>query len=54
MPYGDFLGNVKGHFGPVNALAFSPNGKMFASGGEEGIVRLHHFDNEYFNAKHAY
>ena len=54
MVYGDYLGHVKGHFGPVNALAFSPNGKMFASGGEEGIVRLHHFDNEYLHGKHSY
>jgi translation initiation factor 3 subunit I len=23
----DEIGNVKGHFGPVNALAFSPDGK---------------------------
>jgi len=37
-----------GHFGPVNALTFSPDGKGFASGGEDGYVRLHHFDKSYY------
>lgn len=49
--YGEYLGCIKGHFGPVNTLAFSPNGHSFASGGEDGYVRLHHFDKEYFNFK---
>ncbi|CAI9089258.1 OLC1v1023799C1 [Oldenlandia corymbosa var. corymbosa] len=42
------IGGVKGHFGPINALAFNPDGKSFASGGEDGYVRLHHLDQEYF------
>lgn len=45
------IGGVKGHFGPINALAFNPDGKSFASGGEDGYVRLHHFDQDYFNIK---
>ncbi|XP_059280317.1 eukaryotic translation initiation factor 3 subunit I-like [Lycium ferocissimum] len=45
------IGGVKGHFGPINALAFNPDGKSFASGGEDGYVRLHHFDHDYFNIK---
>jgi translation initiation factor 3 subunit I len=45
------IGGVKGHFGPINALAFSPDGKSFSSGGEDGYVRLHHFDSNYFNIK---
>ncbi|KAL2934349.1 Eukaryotic translation initiation factor 3 subunit I [Bienertia sinuspersici] len=45
------IGGVKGHFGPINALAFNPDGKSFASGGEDGYVRLHHFDPDYFNIK---
>ncbi|CAI8606540.1 unnamed protein product [Vicia faba] len=45
------IGGVKGHFGPINALAFNPDGKSFSSGGEDGYVRLHHFDQDYFNIK---
>ncbi|CAH8266147.1 unnamed protein product [Arabidopsis lyrata] len=45
------IGGVKGHFGPINALAFNPDGKSFSSGGEDGYVRLHHFDSNYFNIK---
>ncbi|KAG6764365.1 hypothetical protein POTOM_031831 [Populus tomentosa] len=65
------IGGVKGHFGPINALAFNPDGKrysfcylilgllpypryvseIFSSGGEDGYVRLHHFDPDYFNIK---
>jgi len=42
------IAQVRGHFGPINAVAFSPDGTAFASGGEEGYVRLHHFDADYF------
>lgn len=44
------MGQVKGHFGPVNTLAFSPDGKSYASGAEDGYIRLHHFDKDYFNS----
>ncbi|CAI5726539.1 unnamed protein product [Peronospora destructor] len=38
----------KGHFGPINTIGFiSENGKSYASGAEDGYVRLHHFDNDY-------
>jgi len=42
------LGSIPGHFGPVNVLSYSPDGRGFASGGEDGYVRLHHFDKSYF------
>ena len=45
------IGRVKGHFGPINTLAFHPNGTEFASGGEDGYVRIQKFDPEYFKFK---
>ena len=46
--YGEELGTVKGHFGPVNYVTYSPDGKSYVSGGEEGFVRVNTFDEEYF------
>lgn len=42
------IGRVGGHFGPINTLAFHPLGTGYASGGEDGFVRVHHFDSNYF------
>jgi len=46
--YEEELGSVPGHFGPVNVVSYNPDGRGFASGGEDGYVRLHHFDDDYF------
>mmetsp|Transcript_93 Transcript_93/g.148 ORF Transcript_93/g.148 Transcript_93/m.148 type:complete len:328 (+) Transcript_93:115-1098(+) len=40
--YQEEFGQVRGHFGPINTVAFSPDGKSFVTGGEDGYVRLHH------------
>ena len=50
MIYAEEFGSVKGHFGPINALAVHPYGKSYASGSEDGFIRLHHFDSTYLNA----
>lgn len=42
------FGRVKGHFGPINSVAFHPDGKSYSSGGEDGYVRVHTFDPSYF------
>ena len=45
------IGGIRGHFGPVNALAWNPDGRSFTTGGEDGYARIHHFDNDYFRIK---
>jgi len=45
------VGRVRGHFGPLNYVAVSPVGNMYCSGGEDGYVRVHHFDPPYFDFK---
>lgn len=42
------FGRVAGHFGPINTIAFAPDGRAYVSGGEDGYVRMHFFDDEYF------
>jgi len=44
----DECGRVRGHFGPINTIAVHPDGKSFSSGGEDGYVRVHTFDPDYF------
>ncbi|KAM7198631.1 eukaryotic translation initiation factor 3 subunit I [Rhypophila sp. PSN 637] len=45
----DEIGRVRGHFGPLNTVAADPTGKGYASGGEDGYVRVHQFDKGYFD-----
>lgn len=45
----DELGRVKGHFGPINTIVAHPRGTSYASGGEDGYVRIHHFEKAYFD-----
>jgi len=45
------VGRVKGHFGPINTIAVHPGGTSYASGSEDGFVRVHHFDDSYHRAK---
>jgi len=40
---------VKGHFGPINTLAFHPSGNAYSSGGEDGYVRMQNMDSDYTN-----
>eukprot|EP01135_Chromosphaera_perkinsii_P004801 Nk52_evm32s296 gene=Nk52_evmTU32s296 len=48
------IGSVKGHFGPINSVAFHPDGKTFVTGGEDGYVRINPFDDDYFEFEFEY
>jgi len=44
----NLVGLVKGHFSPINCVSYSPDGRYFATGGEDGNVHLYAFGKEYF------
>jgi len=43
------FGRVRDHFGPINSVAYHPDGKSYSSGGEDGFIRVHYFDKSYFD-----
>lgn len=46
------IGEMKGHFGPINTIATDPKGQSYASGSEDGYIRLHHFEKSFFDFKY--
>jgi len=48
MMFGEEYGAIHAHFGPVNTLAFSPNGKLLASGSEDASIKVHKLDDDYY------
>lgn len=41
------IGKLKAHFGPVNSVAFSRNGKFFVTGGEDGYIKVFKFSDKF-------
>ena len=50
LVYQKYMGSMKGFFSTINCSDFHPSGNSFATGAEEGQIRLVHFDDEYFES----
>lgn len=46
-----FLTQIISVFSNIFAVAINPNGRNYASGAEDGYVRLHFFDKSYLDMK---
>ena len=42
------VGSIRGHFGPVHSIDVHPEGRIFITGSEDGQIRFHKLDDEYF------
>ena len=49
--HNELLATIKGHFGTVHTVAYSPDGSSFVSGSEDGYVHYHRMLPEYFTKK---
>jgi translation initiation factor 3 subunit I len=52
--YGDEIAIIPGHFGPIQTLDVHPTGRLFATGAQDGYVRVHIFDDAYVSLPHDY
>ncbi|VDM75665.1 unnamed protein product [Strongylus vulgaris] len=54
MVFEEEFARFKGHFGPINTMAWHPSGNIIATGGEDGYVRVQEFDDDYLEFKYDY
>jgi len=54
MFFEDEFAFFKGHFGPINTLAYSPDGRVIVTGSEDGFVRIQEMDPDYFDYQKAF
>jgi translation initiation factor 3 subunit I len=51
---GKYLGQIKGHFGPVHSLEISPDGRTLATASEDGTIRLQRLPPLYLESKYHF
>ncbi|VDP03955.1 unnamed protein product [Heligmosomoides polygyrus] len=54
MVFEEEFARFKGHFGPINTMAWHPSGNIIATGGEDGYIRVQEFDDDYLEFKYDY